>query len=121
MSSPKIPEISEGISEGIPEGILSGGRYDKLMKKMGRKAGAIGFAVYLDLLELLDSRENEYDTDILLLYEDGADVCELMRAVTVLAKNGTRVLAQKSVPDGIRYRQLLNYRNGGLEILEIGN
>ena len=110
-----------GFVQGIPEGILSGGRYDKLMKKMGRKAGAIGFAVYLDLLELLDERENEYDTDILLLYEDGADVCELMHAVTVLAKNGTRVLAQKTIPDGIRYRQLLNYRNGGLEILEIGH
>ena len=110
-----------GFVQGIPEGILSGGRYDKLMKKMGRKAGAIGFAVYLDLLELLDTHENEYDTDILLLYEEGADVCELMHAVTVLAKNGTRVLAQKTVPDGIRYRQLLNYRNGGLEILEIGH
>lgn len=110
-----------GFVQGIPEGILSGGRYDKLMKKIGRKAGAIGFAVYLDMLELLDTHENEYDTDILLLYEDGADICELMHAVTVLAKNGTRVLAQKSVPDGIRYRQLLNYRNGGLEILEIGD
>ena len=110
-----------GFVQGIPEGILSGGRYDKLMKKMGRKAGAIGFAVYLDMLERLDAHENEYDTDILLLYEDGADTCELMHAVTVLAKNGTRVLAQKSVPDGVRYRQLLNYRNGGLEILEIGN
>ncbi len=110
-----------GFVQGIPEGILSGGRYDKLMKKMGRKAGAIGFAVYLDMLELLDAHENEYDTDILLLYEDGADICELMHAVTVLAKNGTRVLAQKSVPNGIRYRQLLNYRNGGLEILEIGD
>ena len=110
-----------GFVQGIPEGILSGGRYDKLMKKMGRKAGAIGFAVYLDLLELLDTHENEYDTDILLLYEDGADVCELMHAVTVLAKNGTRILAQKTIPDGIRYRQLLTYRNGGLEILEIGH
>ena len=110
-----------GFIQGIPEGILSGGRYDKLMKKIGRKAGAIGFAVYLDLLELLDAHENEYDTDILLLYEDGADLCDLMHAVTVLAKNGTRILAQKRVPEGIRYRQLLNYRNGGLEILEIGD
>ncbi|MBR7161607.1 MAG: hypothetical protein IKD07_04250, partial [Clostridia bacterium] len=76
---------------------------------------------YLDMLELLDAHENEYDTDILLLYEDGSDICELMHAVTVLAKNGTRVLAQKKVPEGIRYRQLLNYRNGGLEILEIGD
>ena len=113
--------VFKGFVDGIAYRVLSGGQYDKLMAKMGRKSGAIGFAVYLDLLERFDEHENEYDTDILLLYEDGADVCELMHAVTVLAKNGTRVLAQKSVPDGIRYRQLLNYRNGGLEILEIGH
>ena len=110
-----------GFVDGIPQGILSGGRYDKLMKKMGRKSGAIGFAVYLDMLERFDEHENEYDTDILLLYEDGADVCELMHAVSVLAKNGTRVSARKNVPENMRYRQLLTYRNGGLEILEIGD
>ncbi|MBR7161845.1 MAG: ATP phosphoribosyltransferase regulatory subunit, partial [Clostridia bacterium] len=37
-----------GFVEGIPEAILSGGRYDRLMRKMGRKSGAVGFAVYLD-------------------------------------------------------------------------
>ena len=110
-----------GFVDGIPEGILSGGRYDKLMRKMGRKSGAIGFAVYLDMLERFDEHENEYDTDILLLYEDGTDVCELMHSVSVLAKNGTRVLTRKNIPADIRYRQLLTYRNGGLEILEIGD
>ena len=110
-----------GFVDGIPEGILSGGRYDRLMRKMGRSAGAIGFAVYLDMLERFDGHENEYDTDILLLYDDGADVCELMHAVSVLAKNGTRVSAQKKIPANIRYRQLLTYRNGGFEILEIGD
>jgi ATP phosphoribosyltransferase regulatory subunit len=66
-----------GFVDGIPQGILSGGRYDKLMQKMGRKSGAIGFAVYLDMLERFDEHENDYDTDILLLYDDGADVCSL--------------------------------------------
>ncbi|MDR2615501.1 MAG: ATP phosphoribosyltransferase [Oscillospiraceae bacterium] len=41
----------QGYAEGIPEAILSGGRYDGLMSKFGRKQGAIGFAVYIDLLE----------------------------------------------------------------------
>ncbi len=39
-----------GFVEGIPTGILSGGQYDKLMKKMHKNSGAIGFAVYLDEL-----------------------------------------------------------------------
>lgn len=113
--------VFRGFIDGIPRGILSGGRYDKLMQKMGRDTGAVGFAVYLDMLELLDTHEKEYDTDILLLYDDHADTCELIKAVSVLAKNGTRVLAQKTKPEAIRYRQLLAYRNGGLEILEIGD
>lgn len=40
-----------GYIQGIPSGVLSGGQYDKLMKKMKRNDRAIGFAVYLDELE----------------------------------------------------------------------
>lgn len=42
-----------GFVDGIPTGILSGGQYDRLMKKMKRSDRAIGFAVYLDELERL--------------------------------------------------------------------
>ena len=43
--------VFRGFIEGIPESILSGGQYDNLMKKMGKKnSRAIGFAVYLDLI-----------------------------------------------------------------------
>ena len=44
----------KGYINGIAQRVLSGGQYDNLMQKMGRKAGAIGFAVYLDGLERLD-------------------------------------------------------------------
>jgi len=43
--------IFQGYIEGIPAKVLSGGRYDRLMRKFGKRAGAVGFAVYLDLLE----------------------------------------------------------------------
>jgi ATP phosphoribosyltransferase regulatory subunit len=43
--------IFQGYIEGIPEKVLSGGRYDKLLRKFGNRSGAVGFAVYLDLLE----------------------------------------------------------------------
>ena len=42
-----------GFIEGVPTAILSGGQYDGLMKKMGRRDRAVGFAVYLDELEKL--------------------------------------------------------------------
>lgn len=41
----------KGFINGVPESVLSGGRYDKLLARMGRTSGAIGFAVYLDALE----------------------------------------------------------------------
>ena len=43
--------IFKGYISGVPGNVLSGGQYDRLMKKMGRKSNAVGFAVYLDLLE----------------------------------------------------------------------
>ena len=43
--------VFRGFLDGVPESVLSGGQYDVLMRKMGRQAGAVGFAVYLDLLE----------------------------------------------------------------------
>ena len=45
--------IFKGFIEGIPESILSGGQYDNLLHMMGHDKGskAIGFAVYLDLIE----------------------------------------------------------------------
>ena len=43
--------IFKGFVSGITSRVLSGGRYDMLMRKMGKQAGAIGFAVYLDAIE----------------------------------------------------------------------
>ena len=50
--------IFKGFLEGIPESILSGGRYDRLTRKMGKNAGAVGFAVYLDALERIPLPES---------------------------------------------------------------
>lgn len=49
----------KGFINGIPGSVLSGGQYDTLMKKMGRKDKSIGFAVFLDMLERL----TEVNTD----------------------------------------------------------
>ena len=44
----------KGFVSGIATCVLSGGQYDNVMQKMGKKAGAIGFAVYLDELERIE-------------------------------------------------------------------
>lgn len=110
--------VFKGFVDGIPNGILSGGRYDRLMSKMGRKSGAIGFAVYLDMLERLSDSMNEYDVDALVLYDDTTDMTALCDALKLFSANGQSVLAQKAVPENIKYRQLLKIKERGVEILE---
>ena len=43
----------KGFISGIPGSVLSGGQYDHLMRRMGRKDRAIGFAVFLNMMERL--------------------------------------------------------------------
>ena len=45
--------VFKGWLQGLPGIVLSGGRYDPLMRRMGKPQGAIGFAVYLDQLDRL--------------------------------------------------------------------
>ena len=51
--------LFKGYIEGVPDSVLSGGQYDKLMRKMGKRSKAVGFAVYLDRLERLGEAEND--------------------------------------------------------------
>ena len=56
--------VFKGFINTIPTGILSGGQYDGLMRKMKRNSNAIGFAVYLDLLERLPDDEEKFDVGL---------------------------------------------------------
>ncbi len=110
--------VFNGFINGISAAILSGGQYDRLMHKMGRKSGAIGFAVYLDMLERLSGAENEYDVDAVILYDDASDLKALKDSIAMLTSNGTSVIAQKVLPEKIKYRQLLKLQERGVEIIE---
>jgi len=43
--------VFKGFVEGVPSAVLTGGQYDKLMAKMQHSSSALGFAVYMDLLD----------------------------------------------------------------------
>ncbi len=109
--------VFKGYIEGIPAGVLSGGQYDKLLQKMGRKSGAIGFAVYLDLLEKRE--EAEYDVDTVLLHGADADPAGLVAAAGQLSEAGTLLVA-RTLPEQVRPRQLLRYTERGIEPVENG-
>ena len=105
--------VFKGYINNIPDAVLSGGQYDKLLRKMHRLAGAIGVAVYLDALEKFDRREKEYDVDTVLIYGD--DISAALKTSEMLSAGGNSVLACGNVPQNIRYRQLIKLGEKGLE------
>ena len=83
--------IFNGYAGGVPRRVLSGGRYDKLLSKMGREGGAIGFALYI------------------VLYDDQSALQALERS-RALTKEGRSVRIARSLPEGIRYNEVQDLR-----------
>ncbi|MGM9683557.1 MAG: ATP phosphoribosyltransferase regulatory subunit [Eubacteriales bacterium] len=109
--------VFRGYVNGIPDSILSGGRYDSLMRKMGKRAGAIGFAVYLDLLERLGNEGDTYDVDVLLLYSPGDSADRVADAFRALVGEGLSVKAATDDCGELKYRRRM--RITGTEVVEV--
>ena len=90
--------VFRGFVYGVPVSVLSGGQYDRLMRKMGRSAGAIGFAVYLDELERIVPEDTTPDADVLLLYDEGVSPARVCRETRALTAAGKTVMAQQQEP-----------------------
>ncbi len=99
-----------GFLDGICEGVLSGGQYNKLMRRMGRRAGAIGFALYLDLLEGLEQTPPAHDVDVLLLYDDTIPPPVIAARVEALRAAGKTVSAQRNKPAKVRFGETIDLR-----------
>ena len=111
--------VFKGFINGIPSGILSGGQYDKLMQKMNRSSKAIGFAVYLDLLERLSNTADSFDIDAILLYDDNCTLMCIQSAVDTLTSKGMSVIAQTEIPEKLKYKHLFKITNG--EVTKVEN
>ena len=101
--------VFKGFVEGVPEGVLSGGRYDRLMKRLGKQSGAIGFAVYLHLLEGLNPKREAFDVDTLVLYDESTCLQTLSKQAQSLQEKGVSFRIAKN-GDGIRYVNALDLR-----------
>lgn len=110
--------IFQGFIDGIPTGILSGGRYDNLMLRFGKKSGAIGFAVYIDLLERFEVSKRAFDVDVLILYDENTDTNTLALAVKTLTDQNRSVRALHGEAGNIKCRQLMTIKDGRLNVLE---
>ena len=108
--------IFKGYADGVAHCVLSGGRYDRLIEKLGKKGGAVGFAVYPDVLEARLRDGAGYDADTLILYDDSSEVADIARAVSMFEKSGQRVLVQRAEPSGGRYRAKVRMSGRGFEM-----
>lgn len=110
--------VFKGFVNGIASGVLSGGRYDSLLKRMGKNCGAIGFAVYLDLLEELNYVRGEYDIDAVILYDSQSDLSVLSEKISAFTDSKMSVTALKKLPEKLKYKKLLRIQGKDVTLLE---
>lgn len=106
--------IFQGYVEKAPSAVLSGGRYDKLAGKLRENTQAIGFAVYLDNLNLYYKKKREFDSDILILFDSSETSNTLLSLVEGFVDKGFSVRVEHSVPDGYKAKTVYSYENGAL-------
>ena len=108
--------VFKGYLEGIATWILSGGQYDKLLQKMGRTGNALGFAIYLNLLEQTRQAE-DFDVDAVLLYPENTRADQVLQAAAALRKQHN-VLTVSCLPENLRWQKLYELREGTVILLE---
>ena len=99
--------IFSGFIDGIPQSVLSGGRYDLLMKRMGRRAQAMGFAVYLDQMDRLTDERDAYDVDLLITYGEKTETAAIIDAAQRAAAAGETVRVQREGDTSLRCRRTI--------------
>lgn len=103
-----------GFVKGVPERVLSGGRYDLLMERMGRKSGGIGFAVYTDTLSRLYNKNERDITDVLILTDGKEDVKILTKETEKLINEGKTFLVSKDIPERRSFGKIMKLTDGEL-------
>ena len=104
-----------GFVRGVSASVLSGGQYDRLLGRMGKKGRAVGFACYLDLLERLVGSGRGVDADVLLLYDEHDAPERVAAAVRSLVGEGLSVSAQKAVPEKGVYGRVVRLSESGVD------
>lgn len=103
-----------GYVEGVPVPVVSGGQYDKLMARMGRKSKAIGFAVYMDPLERILETTPEYDVDVVLVYRDSDRLEDVVEKADSIRATGRSVVTLKEIPFSLRCREVITVEGGAI-------
>ena len=107
--------IFQGYVEKAPAAVLSGGRYDKLASKLRDNIQAIGFAVYLDNLNLYYRKQRDFDSDILILFDYTEHSVNLLSLVESFVEKGFSVRVEHTIPEGYKAKTVYSFENGALK------
>lgn len=105
--------VFRGYIDCIPESVLIGGRYDDVVRKMGRDCGAIGFAVALGKLNELSRNDDPTYRDVLLVYSDNMQSSAVISAVNKIREQGLSVVASQYSDTSKSYGKILYLNNDG--------
>ena len=105
--------VFRGFISGISQSVLTGGQYDNLLKKMKRTSGAVGFAIYLDLLDEMPTDRAEYDVDVVIIYDQNTDKRYLAEIVEKTVGENKTVSVQSGDSANIRCKQIIDLRKEG--------
>ena len=98
--------VFKGYLPGIHKSVLSGGQYDKLLSKMGKTSRAIGFAIYMDLLE-----DQALEEEMLMYRIDpaGAELSQVLSCAERLRASGSVLI---SADETVASRYAVKFENG---------
>ncbi|MBR3988119.1 MAG: ATP phosphoribosyltransferase regulatory subunit [Clostridia bacterium] len=102
--------IFSGYIKGISDKVLSGGRYDNLLKRMKKDAGAIGFAFYLDTLEQLVNTSSGFGIDTLIVYDENVAPEVVVSAMEMAVSEGKTAKAVKKIDTDIKAKEIVDLR-----------
>lgn len=109
--------VFSGYLEGIPNAVLSGGQYDSLLQKMKKTSKAVGFAIYLDLLQRVLTNPRTHDVDTVLLYDANETLDAVMKTAAALRQTASVLVAQ-NIPRNVTYAKLMKLQNGEAVIID---
>jgi len=84
---------------------------------MKHTSGAVGFAVYLDMLERIDTDSKQYDVDTIILYDSESSLQTIQEAVAQYAAAGS-VLTLKAADKKLHYKRLVEIRGNEVRVVE---
>ena len=102
--------VFQGLVPETPDPVLRGGRYDRLINRMGKSGGGIGFAVCLDQLD-----NRNYQTEkTLLIYDDNTPAAQVAKAVEEMLQAGLPVRAEREIPPECENYRIVKLTEGGV-------